>query len=55
MGCSLDLLKSPQEPAAAWEKSRGQIERKKEGDDDVMDRKKWSEWVREVGSQRTMN
>lgn len=44
MGCSLDLLKSPQEPAAAWEKSGGPIERKRKGDDDVMDRKrKWSE------------
>ena len=43
MGCSLDLLKSPQDPAAAWEKRGGwggQIERKREGDDDVMDRKK---------------
>lgn len=36
MGSSLDLLKSPQEPAAAWEK-RG-AERRKEGNDDVMDR-----------------
>lgn len=42
MGCSLDLLKSPQEPAAAWEKKRRGEEKVR--DDDVMDiEKKWSE------------
>lgn len=36
MGCPLDLLKSPREPAAAWEKREG----RREGDDDVMGKKK---------------
>lgn len=40
MGCSLDLLKSPQDPAAAREnEGGGQIYRKRDGNDDVMDRK----------------